>query len=94
MVMQELEHLRAEIDAIDTEILRLLAKRQSVVTHVGEFKQKNRIQVFDAAREEYLHQFHYQLSVKFNLSFDFIKALFEMIMAESRRTQQQIDKID
>ena len=92
MIMQELEQLRTEIDEIDTQLLDLLAKRQLVVTKVGEFKQKHSIQVFDAAREEYLYKFHRRLSAKYNLSFDFIKDLFAMIMAESRRTQSQIDK--
>ena len=75
--MQELEQLRTEIDEIDTQLLDLLAKRQLVVTKVGEFKQKHSIQVFDAAREEYLYKFHRRLSAKYNLSFDFIKDLFD-----------------
>lgn len=90
--MQELEQLRTQIDEIDNELLALLAKRQRVVTKVGEYKQKNKIQVFDAKREEYLYQFHMSLSAKYHLSFDFIKGLFAMIMAESRRTQREIDK--
>ena len=89
--MQELEELRAQIDEIDNQLLSLLAKRQTVVIKVGEFKQKQNIQVFDAAREEYLYKFHKRLSAKYNLSFDFIKDLFAMIMAESRKTQRNLD---
>lgn len=89
--MEELEQLRAQIDKIDNELLSLLAKRQTVVKQVGEYKQKHNIQVFDAAREEYLYKFHKRLSAKYSLSFEFIKELFEMIMTESKRTQSKID---
>ena len=87
--MQDLEQLRAQIDKIDTQLLDLLAKRQLVVKQVGEYKQQNNIAVFDAKREEYLHQFHQHLGEKYNLSFEFIRNLFEMIMQESKRTQRQ-----
>ena len=89
--MQELEELRAQIDEIDNQLLSLLAKRQTVVVKVGEYKQKQNIQVFDAQREDYLYKFHKRLSAKYNLSFDFIKDLFAMIMAESRKTQRNLD---
>src|SRR5690606_4523874 len=37
----ELTGFRKEIDAIDDEIIRLLIKRTSVVSNVGEFKRKH-----------------------------------------------------
>lgn len=85
--MSELEQYRSEIDEIDGKLLELLGRRKDVVTKVGEYKRKHSLQVFDPKREEYLHNYYKELSEKYNLSFDFVIQLFEMIIVESRRTQ-------
>ncbi|MBP9742891.1 MAG: chorismate mutase [Burkholderiales bacterium] len=86
--MDILEELRTQIDAIDNELLAMLAKRQAVVKEVGEYKIKHNLPIFDARREKYLHEFHKQLSIKYNLSLSFIKELSILIMTESKRTQR------
>lgn len=49
--MNELEELRQEIDAIDTEIIKLYEKRMDVVKSVLNYKVKNNIPVLDKNRE-------------------------------------------
>lgn len=49
--MDELEKLRLEIDAIDTEIIKLYEKRMDVVKSVLNYKVKNSIPVLDKNRE-------------------------------------------
>ena len=88
--MQKLEDFRSIIDDIDSKLLSLLAKRQEMIKQVGEFKLEQNIPVLDKAREDYLHKYHQKLSVKYNLSFDFIQDLFAMIMEHSRKTQREI----
>ena len=88
--MEELEQLRSQIDDIDSELLYLLSKRQEVVKLVGEYKIKRNIPVLDQVREDYLYEYHQKLSAKYNISFDFIRDLFSMIMEYSKKTQREI----
>lgn len=47
----ELALLRNEIDAIDTEMVKLLEKRLEVVDRIGRYKQSNNLPVVDKLRE-------------------------------------------
>lgn len=89
--MDEIKQLRSQIDDIDSQLLNLLAKRQEVVKQVGEFKLRRNIPVLDKAREDYLYEYHQKLSTKYNISFDFIRELFAMIMEHSRKIQREIE---
>ena len=44
--------LRQQIDEIDMELIRLLARRQAVSTEIGKVKKMNDVPVTDPAREE------------------------------------------
>lgn len=54
MAAVELRELRDEIDAIDRDIVELLAKRLRLVMKVGEYKRANGLAVYDAEREREL----------------------------------------
>ena len=47
-----LEKQRAEIDAIDREIVALFERRMQVVVDVARIKKENGIAILDASREE------------------------------------------
>src|SRR3712207_7085646 len=47
----ELGELRAGIDAVDEEIVRLLDRRGRLARRIGEIKQKNGLQAYAPARE-------------------------------------------
>ena len=49
--MKDLSQCRAEIDAIDTELLALLEKRMRVAESVAKYKLANNMKVFDETRE-------------------------------------------
>ncbi len=51
-VDQALSDLRQDIDAIDAQIVSLLADRQRVVGHVAALKKSHNLQVYHPAREE------------------------------------------
>jgi chorismate mutase len=86
--MDELTNLRKIIDVLDDEILSLIAERQVVVERIGRLKASQKIAVYDPKREEILKQYHQDLSEKYSLSIEFVINLFEIIMEESRKTQQ------
>lgn len=49
--MTELDELRAQIDETDREILALFVRRQQIVDKIAEYKRRNSLPVYDAARE-------------------------------------------
>lgn len=51
MTKQELDALRAEIDKIDAELVKLLSKRADVAREVGLVKRRDGLKVRDAQRE-------------------------------------------
>ena len=89
--MTELERYRQEIDRIDGELVRLFLERMAVTGKVGDFKQREGIPVLDAARERQV------IAAKTALTDDparkaDVAALYEGIMAISRRQQRHLVK--
>lgn len=87
--MTPLEEYRNQIDAIDRELVRLFLERMEVTGKVGEYKKAQGIPVLDAARERQV------LSAKAALADDparkaDVHALYESIMAISRRQQRKL----
>lgn len=87
--MTELEGYRQEIDRIDGELVKLFLERMAVTGKVGEYKQRVGIPVLDAGREKQV------IAAKTALTDDparkaDIAALYESIMAISRRQQRHL----
>ena len=87
--MTELEQYRQEIDRIDGELVRLFLERMAVTGKVGEYKRRAGIPVLDAGREKQV------IAAKTALTDDparkaDIAALYESIMAISRRQQRHL----
>ncbi|WP_130869699.1 bifunctional chorismate mutase/prephenate dehydratase [Intestinimonas massiliensis (ex Afouda et al. 2020)] len=87
--MTELEQYRQEIDRIDGELVKLFLERMAVTGKVGEYKQRAGIPVLDAGREKQV------IAAKTALTDDparkaDIAALYESIMAISRRQQRHL----
>jgi chorismate mutase len=51
MAATQLRELRDQIDAIDRNILELLAQRLRLVIRVGDYKRANNLAIYDAERE-------------------------------------------
>ena len=49
--MNELEQARTDINRIDNELVRLFEERMHTVIRVADYKIRNNLSVFDAARE-------------------------------------------
>jgi prephenate dehydratase/chorismate mutase len=78
-----LEKIRKKIDAIDTEILKLLSERMELSLMTGKFKEK----IADAGREKIVLQKAEKNNVL--LGNDFSKKVFEEILARSKELQKQ-----
>lgn len=86
--MDELKQLRDRIDDIDQSLLNLFAQRMEITQKVGEYKLAHGMAVLDEGREKEV------LASKTALAPDRLKgdvtALFETIMALSRRQQRRL----
>lgn len=87
--MSELEGYRAQIDAIDGQLVQLFLQRMAVTQKVGEYKKAQGIPVLDSQREKQV------IAAKTALTDDpaakaEVAALYESIMAISRRQQRRL----
>lgn len=91
-VPEELQALRREIDAIDEELVAILARRFRTTREVGRIKAENGLDSVDPEREENKLKKLEQLARVESLDNAFVLALFQMIFREvvknHRRMQQ------
>jgi chorismate mutase len=83
----ELEALRQAIDAIDSQILELVAARVRVVLSVGEYKRKRGLAVYDPERERGLLDRLCE-AARPPLDRETVRRIFERLVDESRRLEQ------
>lgn len=87
-MMDELQALRQDIDAIDRELVELFRRRMAVTARVGEYKREWGIPVLDQERERQV------LQNKGELAGEALRpaavTLFQTIMALSRRQQRDL----
>ena len=87
--MKDLLTLRGQIDEIDEQIVSLYEKRMEVAAGVAEYKINTGKQVFDKEREEQKIDTLTKLASS-QFTKHGVKALFEQIMAMSRKKQYQL----
>jgi len=83
----ELEKLRADIDAIDQQVVQLLSRRQDQVKRVVEVKKAHHIPVYHPAREEDLISARRQQARQAGLDPDYVEELFRTMLRQSRVEQ-------
>jgi chorismate mutase/prephenate dehydrogenase len=84
---RELEGLRGEIDALDEQLVNLLAQRHSKVQKVVALKQAKHLPVYHPAREENLISQRRQQARRIGLDPDHIEELYRSIIRQSRVRQ-------
>lgn len=81
---------RKRIDAIDEELVALIAKRMEVVREIGTMKKERGITVFQPYRYKETMERCAALGTEHNLTAEVVKDVFEAIHSESVRQQLQI----
>ena len=76
---KSLEDLRKEIDAIDHELLQILAKRMGAVKKVGELKKELNLPTASEERRKQVLEFYISQAQKLSLSENFVQKLYELI---------------
>lgn len=87
---EEFTAFRNRIDAIDIELVALLAKRMEVSREIGAVKKDKGITVFQPYRYKETMERCAAMGAKYNIGADVVKEVFEAIHSESVRQQLSI----
>ena len=85
-----LTSLRARIDAIDHELIELLARRMGVVSELSQVKRAEGLRVRDSARERVILDDRAEYGARHDLSRELIESIFRVIMQASREHQAEL----
>ena len=86
--MSTIEQLREKIKQTDALIIETLSKRQALSKQIGQLKSNHGREVVDLTREKELFEFYEDLSDRYHLQQTFVKQLFKIIIAYSRKVQK------
>jgi len=81
--------LRKEIDELDEQLLKTLAKRMSLALEVAKHKKENGIPLKQPEREEQLVSYRKQMAKELGLSENFVEELWKAIIKESLRIEEK-----
>lgn len=86
--MLTIEQLREQIRNIDHDMIRNLARRQSLCKKIAPLKKKAGKPILDPDQEQKNFKYYEVLSKKYDTDFELIKRLFQLIIINARRIQQ------
>jgi chorismate mutase len=81
----ELEALRATLDAVDDELLRVLARRADLVAQIWAWKQTHGVARLDPERERALRERLLRRSDELGLSRDAIARVLDQVIGRALR---------
>lgn len=79
--------LRAMIDAVDRDILQLLARRNAIVSEIALFKREHRVPIRDRAREREIVTDRRDRAAALGLAPEVVESIFRLVMWASRDRQ-------
>lgn len=88
--IESLHSLREQIDEVDDELIKLLAKRMLLSDKIGESKKANNVAILQVGRYEQILNDRVEKGEKFNLNSDFVKYIYEYIHQNSIKRQEKI----
>ena len=83
-----LEELRKKIDAIDSEVVKLIADRIRTAREIGEVKHRQGRHVNDQSREARVLEHIRDIAREENVGEEVIATIYQKIITECRRTQE------
>ena len=86
---KKLNQIRARIDKIDAGIIELLSKRLVETAEIGALKRDLNKPIVDEKREQILHDHLLRLSREHGVDESFILKVWELILQESYRIQNE-----
>lgn len=86
--MSSLDILRGKVDSIDNRLLKLLSKRFTIASRIGELKRSLNLAITDKNREEAVLERRTKEGKQLGMSEEFIRKIFDDIFSESKRIQK------
>jgi 3-deoxy-7-phosphoheptulonate synthase/chorismate mutase-like protein len=83
-----INRLRTTIDQIDRQIVRLLSNRQELALEIGKVKAEQGLPIYIPDREAELLAIIEEEASRAGIDPGHVRALFQLVLAESRRLQQ------
>jgi len=87
-VTNAIEKKRAEIDALNTQLVALISKRIGVAKEIGELKKQEKIAVQDHEREHLVLTQARTDAALYNIDASYIEDVFRAIMKGARDVQK------
>jgi len=88
--MNQLDQFRQEIDTLDRQIIEALGKRFEVCRRVAHFKKAENIPMMQPGRVEEVKKNRQELGVKYSVDVNFMLNLYDLIIQESCRIEDEI----
>jgi len=85
-------NLNCEIDAIDIELLQILAKRMGVIDKIGHYKNDNDITILQMKRWAGIIEDRLSIGSQLELNKEFLNRILNIIHKESMQRQSDIFK--
>jgi 3-deoxy-7-phosphoheptulonate synthase/chorismate mutase-like protein len=85
-----IHRLRHHIDHIDRQIVRLLSRRQDLALEIGKAKANRGMPIYMPDREAELLKVIEEEAARSGIEPGHVRALFQLVLAESRRLQQMM----
>lgn len=83
-----LEDLRNEIDLIDLQLIKNLAKRQNLVKIIGEIKLREKLPIYDNQRWSEIVKTLEKMTAIYGLDFEIVTKIWELIHLNSLRVER------
>ena len=88
--IDQIEHLRHELDEVDEELLNLLGSRMKLAERIGEYKRRNNIVILQSERWAEILEHAVAKGRMTGLSEEFVTAFFKAVHQESINHQEQV----
>jgi chorismate mutase-like protein len=94
MDMEELAEYRKQIDALDNQIVELLARRFEIVRSVGRLKARIKIPVVQSARVDEVKDRVGTMAATKNLDPDFVRHLYQIMIDHAHTLEDNFSSRD
>lgn len=88
--MTQLDDLRTQIDAIDQQLISLLAQRLALVSEVGRYKAAHNLPPLDSARWQVVVESRLVMAKERGLDEKLVQAIFECIHEAALTIEAQV----
>ncbi len=92
MTAEHIASLRAEIDAINMELLALVARRLDVSVQIGALKQEAGLPLYSEDRERDLLDRFKKAAVDLDIDPEYVEELMSVVLVHSRAAQRKTNR--